>query len=87
MLVLHQLQSFSRGTAGSRSGWRVSHLLPMCQFQSFLAEFTASLIHIFLSNRMLMKLSALIVSGSLVPSLRRMEGFDQWLYEKKFSAG
>ena len=71
--VLQQLQSFSRGTAGSRSGWRVSHFLALCQFQSFIAEFT-SFINMFLSNRTPVELSALVVSGSLVPILKKDGG-------------
>ena len=59
--VLQQLQSFARGSAGSRSGWRVSHFLALCPF---ISEFTM-LINMFLSNRTPPELSALMVSGTL----------------------
>ena len=71
--VLQQLQSFTRGSAGSRSGWRVSHFLALCQFNSFISEFTM-FINMFLSNRTPPELSALMVSGTLVPILKKDGG-------------
>ena len=71
--ILHHLQSFSKGTAGSRSGWRVAHYLALCQFQSFITEFT-SFINLFLASRIPQELSPLVVSGTLVPILKKDGG-------------
>ena len=71
--VIQHLQSFAKGSAGSRSGWRVSHYLALCRFHSFVAEFTF-FINMFLSSRIPQDLSALVVSGSLVPILKKDGG-------------
>ena len=60
--ILHYLLSFSKGTAGSRSGWRVAPFLALCQFQSFITEFT-SFINLFLASCIPQELSPLVASS------------------------
>ena len=71
--VLKQLHSFSKGSAGGRSGWRVGHFLELCQFQEFLTLFT-DVINLFLSARVPLEINQLLVSGKLVPILKKDGG-------------
>jgi len=71
--VLSQLQTFSKGTAGGRSGWRVQHFLSLCQSQQFLAGFTY-IINLFLADNAPRELAGIVVSGSLVPLLKKDGG-------------
>ena len=71
--IFAQLQTFAKGSAGSRSGWRVSHFLQLCQSHLFLSEFTF-FVNLFLADRIPRTLARIVVSGSLVPVLKKDGG-------------
>eukprot|EP01036_Dinobryon_divergens_P033834 gene33833-43717_t len=69
--VLKQLQSFPKGTACGRSGWRVAHYTLLFSVQRFSLAFT-SLVNLFLMGLCDPSVSAqLYVSGNLIPLLKK----------------
>ena len=69
--VLKQLQSFPKGTACGKSGWRVVHYIHLFTVQRFSLAFT-SLVNIFLMGLCDPSVSAqLYVSGNLIPLLKK----------------
>ena len=68
--VIFFLQSFPKGTSCGRSGWRVSHFSELCQFQHFVDAFT-HLVNIMLAGNVPKSVSRLLVSGNLVPLLKK----------------
>jgi hypothetical protein len=71
--ILTTLHSFSKGTSGSRSGWKVSHFVDLFQDQCFVAEFT-KFINLFLSAQVPSEIASIMVSGTLVPVLKKDGG-------------
>ena len=69
--VLKQLQSFSKGSACGKSGWRVTHYIQLFSVHRFSVAFT-SLINTFLSGVCDPAISAqLYVQGNLIPLLKK----------------
>jgi len=70
--IIFQLQTFSKGTACGRSGWRVAHFLELCQFQHFMDGFLP-LVNSLLAGTVPPSIAHLLVSGNLVP-LKKKDG-------------
>jgi len=71
--VLTQLRSFSKGTACGRSGWRIQHYLQLSNNHDFLTYFT-SVINLYLQGSVPHQLAPFIVSGNLIPLLKKKDG-------------
>jgi hypothetical protein len=71
--ILIALQSFPKGSGKSRSGWRVLHFIEIFEYQSFVDDFT-EFINRFLSNQVPSELASMLVSGTLVPVLKKDGG-------------
>jgi hypothetical protein len=71
--ILLALQSFPKGSGNSRSGWRVLHFIELFSHQSFV-EFFTEFINRFLANKVPSELASILVSGTLVPILKKDGG-------------
>jgi hypothetical protein len=71
--ILSALQSFPKGSGCSRSGWRVLHFIELFQYQSFASGLT-NLINFFLTGNVPSEISSIMVSGTLVPVLKKDGG-------------
>jgi hypothetical protein len=71
--ILNALQSFPKGSGNSRSGWRVLHFIELFEYQSFVEYFT-EFINRFLSTQVPYELASILVSGTLVPILKKDGG-------------